>query len=92
MSTARRIVLVAVVGLVMSSRLGACPNCYGAATGPMIDGMNMAIMAMLGITGVVLGAISSFFILMRRRLRRLRPASPDQSYVNEKGILEWNNS
>jgi len=89
---ARRVVLLVIIGIVLSSPLAACPACYGAADGPMIDGMKMAIMAMLGITGVVLAAISSFFVMMRRRLRRLRSVSPDQSYVNEKGTLRWNNS
>jgi heme/copper-type cytochrome/quinol oxidase subunit 2 len=67
----------------------ACPSCYGAADGPMIDGMNMAILTMLGITGSVLGAITSFFVMMRRRLKRLR--NSNQAFVNQDGILRWNN-
>lgn len=92
MTMTRRIILVLIVVVAMSSGLTACPSCYGAADGPMIDGMNMAIVAMLGIMGAVLAAISSFFVMMRRRLRRLHSGSSDQSYVNDKGILQWNNS
>lgn len=88
----RRLSIMFVVGFLIPSFASACPSCYGSAIGPMIDGMNMAIVAMLGITGVVLTAISSFFVMMRRRLKRLRATSPDQPNVNEKGTLQWNNS
>ena len=88
----KRVFLLIAGVVVFAPNVWACPSCYGAADGPMIDGMNMAILAMLGITGAVLASISSFFLMMRRRLKRLRSISPDQPYVNEKGMLEWNNS
>lgn len=81
-----------VVGTMMFSEAAlACPSCYGAADGPMIQGMNMAILTMLGITGVVLAAISSFFVMMRRRIKRLRSGELTHPYINQQGMLEWNN-
>jgi hypothetical protein len=90
----RMFVLVnCVVGTMMvSEAVLACPSCYGAADGPMIQGMNMAILTMLGITGVVLAAISSFFVMMWRRVKRLRSGKLTHAFVNEQGMLEWNNS
>lgn len=86
-----RVVLLSMVMILLGSHTAsACPTCYGAADSPMVDGMNMAILAMLGITGCVLAAISSFFIMMRRRLKRLRNVPPHRPFVNGKGILQWN--
>lgn len=45
----------------------ACPTCYGAPGSPMTDGMNMAILSLLGITGGVLTGVVAFFLYMRRR-------------------------
>jgi hypothetical protein len=79
----------------------ACPSCFGAAQGPMIDGMNTAILTLLGITGFMLITISSFFIYMWRRTSRLREQITRDSFIDEqgiihlnqkKGLMEWNNS
>lgn len=92
----RRMVVIrtcAVIGIWMASGSAqACPSCYGVADGPMIQGMNMAILTMLGITGFVLAAISSFFVMVRRRIKRLRAGEIQSAYVNQEGMLEWNNS
>lgn len=90
----RRMILFSFLGIgsmVLAETALACPSCYGAADGPMIQGMNMAILAMLGITGFVLAAISSFFLMMRRRIKRLRSGDFTKPSVNEQGMLEWNN-
>lgn len=49
----------------------ACPSCYGAADSPMTEGMNMAILSLLGITGGVLVSFVAFFVYLRRRARML---------------------
>ena len=49
------------------SILRACPSCYGAADAPMTEGMNMAILSLLGVTGGVLISFISFFMHMRKR-------------------------
>lgn len=77
-----------------------CPVCYGAADSPMIDGMNAAILTLVGITGMVLAGISTFFLYLIKRIRAQRrgeshgstSASSVEPVVNEKGVLRWSNS
>jgi hypothetical protein len=78
----------------------ACPSCYGAADSPMTAGMNTAILVMLGIIGFVLVTISTAFILLWRRYKKLKNSLSNEMYINEqgtlqtkneKGVVEWNN-
>jgi hypothetical protein len=86
----RRSIVAAVALMVMYGEATlACPSCYGSADGPMIQGMNMAILTMLGITGFVLAGISSFFLMMRHRIKRLRSGQLNRPHVNEQGILQY---
>ncbi len=80
-----------VAGILEPHRLLACPVCYGAADSPMLDGMNAAIVVLLGITGTVLAGIGSFFIMMRRRSKILNDHSSGKAVVDKRGILQWNN-
>ncbi len=52
----------------------ACPVCYGALEGPIVDAVNLAIFALLGVTGTVLGGIATFFVYLARRARAIRQA------------------
>ncbi len=45
----------------------ACPNCYSDPNAPTAQGMNMAVISLLGVTGGVLVAFGSFFLFLRRR-------------------------
>jgi hypothetical protein len=49
--------------------VSACPVCFGALEGPIADGTNKAILALLGVTGGVLLAFAAFFIYLVRRAR-----------------------
>ena len=50
----------------------SCPVCYGGDPDtPMIAGMNMAILALLTITGMVLTLFVSFFIYLKKLASRL---------------------
>lgn len=49
----------------------ACPNCYGDPESSMTEGMNMAIISLLGITGSMLALLGGFFLYLRRRFRLL---------------------
>ena len=80
-------ILVACGMLAFPHIAAACASCYGAASGPQIEGMNMAIMSMLGIIGIVLSAVASFFIMMRKRLKVLNDHSLSQSYLTENGDI-----
>ncbi len=70
MNMRRSFVALALLLLVGASQAPACPSCYGAAQGPVIDGMNKAIMAMIGITGFVLSGFVALFISIGRRAKQ----------------------
>jgi hypothetical protein len=54
-----------------SSRLLACPMCFGAEETSMIDGTRLGVLAMLGVILAVQGAFAAFFIYLRRRAKRI---------------------
>jgi LPXTG-motif cell wall-anchored protein len=53
-----------------STALG-CAVCYGDPQAPMTNGMNMAILSLLGITGGVLSVFVAFFVFLRKRARAM---------------------
>ena len=52
----------------------ACPVCFGALEGPVADGTNKAILALLAITGCVLAGFASFIMYLIRRSRVVVPS------------------
>jgi len=69
------IILVVGVLFLVPEFLAACPSCYGAADAPMTEGMNMAILSLMGVTGSVLVGFVSFFVYLRKRTREFVEAS-----------------
>ena len=65
----------ALVGLAALALAGApepalaCPVCFGMLEGPVADGTNKAILALLGVTVCVLAGFATFFIYLVRRAR-----------------------
>ena len=60
------------VALCAAPRAWACPACFGGGDGSaVVDGMNAAILVMLGILGTVFAGIIAFIFWMRRRSRVL---------------------
>jgi integral membrane sensor domain MASE1 len=55
----------------------ACATCYGDPNSSQTQGMNLAILTMLGVTAVVLGSFAALFIVLSRRARRaeLKPVT-----------------
>lgn len=52
----------------------ACDSCWGASVdSPTTRGITMAMLALIGTTGVVWGGIGAFFLHVRRRSRMLEP-------------------
>ena len=49
----------------------ACATCYGAADSPMTQGMNNAILFLIGIVGLVYVGIGKVILDFRRRSRKL---------------------
>ncbi len=93
--------LLAAASVLAASTAAACPACYSGKDSAASAGMNWAILAMLGITGVVFGLIVAAALYFRRRARAHSAALSASLFVNEqgqlsttnaKGIPEWNNS
>jgi hypothetical protein len=59
--------LIAAVTLMVASPALACPVCFGAPDSLQVKGMQIGILALLGVTVVVLGAFAGFFLYLRRR-------------------------
>ena len=53
-----------------SSRLFACPVCFGAEETSMLEGTQLGILVLLGITLSVQGAFVGFFLYLRNRAKR----------------------
>lgn len=60
-------VLVMLGITLFAERANACPNCYSDPNSSMAQGMSMAIISLLGVTGGVLVAFGSFFVYLRKR-------------------------
>ncbi|HTY11344.1 MAG TPA: hypothetical protein VMF88_09760 [Bacteroidota bacterium] len=64
----------------------ACGSCYGAADSPATNGMNFAILSMIGVTGGVLAAMTSFFLYLRKRARLYLAAESEHPTHENGGI------
>jgi hypothetical protein len=53
----------------------ACPVCFGVTDSPVADGVNLAILVLLGVTGTVLGGFAAFFRHLVRQARAARAAA-----------------
>jgi heme/copper-type cytochrome/quinol oxidase subunit 2 len=80
--------VVALIALFNPASALACGSCYGAADTPATNGMNFAILSMLGITGSVLAALTSFFLYLRKRARLNLATIDDHEMSNEKGGIQ----
>jgi hypothetical protein len=72
----RRIVLLASAALLLPRLASACPVCFGASDGPMLEGSNMGILALLIVTLAMLVAFGAFFYTLARREARSVAAEP----------------
>ena len=52
----------------------ACPLCFGAAETPLINGANLGVLMLLGVTLAVQGGFVAFFIYLRTRAKRMADA------------------
>tara|TARA_B100000315_G_scaffold218843_1_gene220390 strand:+ start:16220 stop:16462 length:243 start_codon:yes stop_codon:yes gene_type:complete len=60
------------MAIVFSPAIGsACAVCFGNAESAMVQGVNLAIISLMGVTGSVLGAIVAFALRMKRRSKLL---------------------
>lgn len=62
--------LVALLVMLVPRMALACPVCFGASDGPMLQGSNMGILALLVVTLTMLGGFAAFFWTLARRAAR----------------------
>lgn len=65
----RKLGLVVLMVAAVTEPALACPVCFGASDAPAVQGMQMAIIALLIVTVAVLGGFAAFFIYLMRRAR-----------------------
>jgi hypothetical protein len=65
----------------------ACPVCFGALEGPVADGTNKAVLALLGVTLGVLASFGAFFVYLVRRARAM-PIPAEFDTVRADGRLD----
>lgn len=77
MKTRLPILTAGLLALVVSAPSAlACAACYGRSDSSMAQGMNWGIMTLLGVVGVVLGCVASFFVFIGRRAAH-PPSQPE---------------
>ena len=80
--------LVTTTGAVMiggSSKVLACPVCFGAEETSMIDGAKLGVLVMLAITLAVQGGFVGFFLYLRQRAKRIAEQDLDTEWSELQG-------
>ena len=82
----RRIVTTAAAVMIGgATTVLACPVCFGAAEGSMIDGAELGVVVMLAITLVVQGGFVGFFLYLRKRAKRMADVELDSEWSELQG-------
>ena len=68
-----------------STRLFACPLCFGAAETPLIDGAKLGVLVMLGVLFAVQAAFVGFFLYLRKRAKRIADIELDAEWSELQG-------
>jgi hypothetical protein len=63
----RALIAIALIVVLRPASLFACAACYGASDSPMAKGMNWGIFSLLGVVGVVLSCIATFFVFIGKK-------------------------
>jgi hypothetical protein len=58
----------------------ACPSCYGAGSGPMVDAARAGAFLLLGIVFALQAAFVAFFLYLRRRARQTHQRVVDMEW------------
>lgn len=75
MSAVRRIAAVAALAAIFPRMAWACSVCLGDPSSEQIQGMNMAILSLMGVTATVLGGVAFFAAMLWRRAALLERES-----------------
>ena len=76
----RVLAMAAAMVIGSSSSVFACPVCFGAAEGHLIDGTRLGMLALLGVTFGVQGAFVGFFLYLRQRAKHIADAELDTEW------------
>jgi hypothetical protein len=76
----RAISTAAVIVVVGSSSVFACPLCFGAEETAMIDGTKLGVLVLLAVTLVVQGGFVAFFLHLRKRAKRIADVELDSEW------------
>jgi heme/copper-type cytochrome/quinol oxidase subunit 2 len=76
----RLFVIVAAVMIGGSSKVFACPACFGAEETSILDGTRLGIVVMLAITFTVQGGFVGFFLYLRKRAKRMADVELDAEW------------
>ena len=71
--------VVAVAAALHPGSLLACAACGGASDSPLARGMNFGIFSLMGVVGVVLSSIATFFVFIAKKSASIAaepPAAP----------------
>ena len=61
----------------------ACAACYGQSDSTMATGMNWGIFSLLGVAGLVLGCLGTFFVFLATRPDVTQDQEPDRNGKNQ---------
>ena len=82
---ARVLATAAAVVIGSSSSVFACPVCFGAEEGHLIDGTRLGMLVLLGVTLSVQGAFAGFFFYLRKRAKRIADIDLDTEWSELQG-------
>jgi hypothetical protein len=68
-----------------SSRVLACPVCFGAHETSIIDGTRLGVIVLLAITLAVQGGFLGFFLYLRNRAKRIADIDLDTEWSELQG-------
>jgi hypothetical protein len=80
MNTGRALITAAIALIGGSSKVFACPVCFGAEESSMIDGTKVGILVLLAITFAVQGAFVGFFLYLRKRAKHVAEVELDTEW------------
>jgi hypothetical protein len=81
----RLVTTTAAVIIGASSRVLACPVCFGAEETSMIDGAKLGVLVMLAITLAVQAGFVGFFLYLRQRAKRMADQDLDTEWSELQG-------
>ena len=79
--SAKTVLLTMLLGTT-GQEIWACSTCYGAPDDPTTVGIQMAVMSMLGVIVVMLGAIATFMINLWRKAQLMEAEASKNDYVS----------